>query len=560
MEILNIKDLSFKYPKAESFALENIELSIKKGSFNLLCGESGCGKTTLLKLIKREIAPFGERKGRILFCGEEILSRSERDSACDVGYVAQNTDDAIVTDTVWRELSFGLENMGCENSAIKRRVGEMASFFGLENIFSWKISELSGGQKQMVSLASVMLMQPKLLILDEPTSKLDPIAASDFIASVRKINDELGVTVIIAEHRLEELIPIADSIIYMEDGRIPFVCPPREFGSRLEDEKKGSVMQEALPSAARLFAKLGLTGDSPLTVNEGRRFLAEYCGEDIKNLKLEDEEYVPGSEECVKLEDVYFRYDKRSPDVISGADLTVYDSERFFILGGNGSGKTTLLSLISAQRRAYRGKIFIKGKRLSEYKGNSLYRGILSVLPQDPRTLFVKSTVEEDMLSLLENIGVPKDEREGKIRSVCDRMDITHLLLRHPFDLSGGETQKCALAKVLLTEPRIILLDEPTKGYDPRSKATFSEILKKLKDDGITTITVSHDIEFAAKNADRCAMLFGGEVISADTPRNFFSQNYFYTTEANRISRDVAENAITVDDLVRICRRGEVKK
>lgn len=552
MEILNIKDLSFTYPNAESPALSEIDLNIEKGSFNLLCGESGCGKTTLLKLIKREIAPFGERKGSIVLCGEDILLRSDRASACDVGYVAQNTDDAIVTDTVWRELSFGLENMGCSNSVIKRRVGEMASFFGLEKIFSRKINELSGGQKQMVSLASVMLMQPKLLILDEPTSKLDPIAASDFIASVKKINNELGVTIIIAEHRLEELIPLADSIIYMEDGRIPFACPPREFGQRLSCEAKGDIMQGALPSAARLFARLGLEGESPLTVNEGRRFLSEYCNGSIK--RLEDEEYIHSNVECVKLEDLYFRYDKKSPDVISGAELTVYDSERFFILGGNGSGKTTLLSLISAQRQAYRGRILINGKRLSEYKGNSLYRGLLAVLPQNPRTLFLKSTVEEDMLSLLENIGASKEERKERIRSVCERMDIDHLLKRHPFDLSGGETQKCALAKVLLTEPRIILLDEPTKGYDPRSKATFAEILKKLKDDGITTITVSHDIEFAAGNADRCAMLFGGEVISADTPRNFFSQNYFYTTEANRISRDIAENAITVDDLEYICR------
>jgi len=552
MEILNIKNLSFKYPTSDKPALDSVSLSLNKGSFTLLCGESGCGKTTLLKMIKRELAPVGEKSGSVLFFGEDIYSRSERDAACDIGYVAQNTEDAIVTDTVWRELAFGLENMGLGRDAIKRRVGEMASFFGIEKIFTRKISELSGGQKQMVSLASVMVMQPKLLILDEPTSKLDPIAASDFIASVRKLNTELGVTVIIAEHRLEELVPIADSIIYMEDGRVPFVCPPRKLASSLAGEKKGYVMQGALPGAVRLFSALGCKGESPLTVNEGHLFIFEHFKNDVK--KYDAPTYTHSECESIRLDSVSFRYSKNSQDVLSDASLTVYSGERFFILGGNGSGKTTLLSVISALRKPYRGKVYVNGKKTSEYKNNSLYRGVLSSLPQDPQTLFVKSSVGEDLYSLLADLGVAKEKREEMVGAVCEKMGITHLLKRHPYDLSGGEMQKCALAKVLLTEPKIILLDEPTKGYDANSKAVFARILRELKEDGITTVTVSHDIEFAAENADRCAMLFGGEIISPDTPNVFFSENYFYTTSANRMARDMYEGAVTIKALAHMCK------
>jgi len=559
MEILNIKNLSFRYPTSEKYALDSVSLTLEKGSFNLLCGESGCGKTTLLKMIKREISPVGETKGDIIFLGSDIKELSDRESACDVGYVAQNTEDAIVTDTVWRELAFGLESLGLDRDTIRRRVAETASFFGIEKLFRKKTSELSGGEKQTVSLASVMVMHPKLLILDEPTSKLDPIAASDFIAAVRKLNSELGITVIIAEHRLEELIAISDKIIYMEDGRVPFVCRPRELYEKLAGEKKGYVMQNALPGAVRLFGALKGSGESPLTVNEGRIFVSDNFKNDIKQYPCE--EYSHSSEESIRLDSVFFRYSKKSEDILSGASLSVYSGERFFILGGNGAGKTTLLSVVSGLLRPYRGKVLIKGKPLNEYKNNTLYRGTLASLPQDPRAVFLKGSVREDMLSLLEALGVPKGEREERMNKACAKMRIEHLLSRHPYDLSGGETQKCAIAKVLLTEPGIILLDEPTKGFDAHSKKVFSDILLDLKRDGITTVTVSHDIEFAAENADRCAMLFCGEIISESTPEVFFAENYFYTTAANRMSRDTYEGAVTVDALVQMCKmNGEKRK
>lgn len=551
MEILNIKNLSFKYPSSAVNALDSVSLSLENGSFNLLCGESGCGKTTLLKMIKRELSPVGEKSGEVLFFGEDLSSLSDVKSACEIGYVSQNTDDAIVTDTVWRELAFGLENLGLARDEAKRRVAETASFFGIEKLLQKKICELSGGQKQMILLASVMLMHPKLLILDEPTSKLDPIAASDFIAAIRKLNSELGITVIIAEHRIEELVSMADRVIYMEDGRIPFVCRPRELAEKLSKTEKGYVMSGALPGAVRLFISLEKKGDSPLTVNEGRIFVSETYKNSIRQNEIPS--YTHSDTESIRLEEVSFRYSKNSEDVLSCTDLTVYKGERFFILGGNGVGKTTLLSVISGLRRPYRGKVFVEGKRLSEYKSNSLYRGVLASLPQDPYTLFLKSSVKEDLCALLSAFGIKGDEAERRINAVCAKMKTEHLLSRHPFDLSGGEIQKCALAKVLLTEPKVILLDEPTKGYDANSKAVFAEILRELKNDGITTVTVSHDIEFAAENADRCAMLFGGEIISPDIPEVFFSENYFYTTSANRMARGSYDGVVTVDALARMC-------
>lgn len=551
MEILNIKNLNFKYPSCDVKALDDVSLSVEQGSFNLLCGESGCGKTTLLKMIKRELSPAGEKSGDILFCGEDLYSISDIASACRIGYVAQNTDDAIVTDTVWRELSFGLENVGVSGEEAKRRVAETASFFGIEKLLKRKICELSGGQKQMILLSAVMLMHPSLLILDEPTSKLDPIAAADFIAAIRKLNVELGITVIIAEHRIEELISIADRIIYMEDGRVPFVCRPRELSDKLSGVKKGHVIKGTLPGAVRLFSELKKSGDSPLTVNEGRIFVDESFKNDIRENEIP--EYSHSETESIRLEAVSFRYSKNSDDILSLLDLTVYKGERFFILGGNGVGKTTLLSVISGLRRPYRGKVFVEGKKLSEYKSNSLYRGVLASLPQDPYTLFLESSVREDLRKYLTALGRKRDEIDERINSVCAKMKTEHLLDRHPFDLSGGEIQKCALTKVLLAEPSIILLDEPTKGYDSRSKEVFAQILASLSSEGITTVTVSHDIEFAAENADRCAMLFGGEIISPAVPEVFFSENYFYTTAANRMARGKYDRVVTVKDLARMC-------
>lgn len=541
MDILQIKDLSFCYPGAQKNAVESVSFSVRTGEFVVVCGESGCGKTTLLRLLKPELAPAGEMTGTVTFSGGERTPE-------EIGYVLQNPDSQIVTDKVWHELAFGLENLGLPTEVIRRRVGEMASYFGIQDWFRKKTDELSGGQKQLLNLAAVMVMQPRVLILDEPTSQLDPIAASDFIATLQKLNRELGLTILLVEHRLEEVFPIADRVLLMDSGRVLLYDAPDKIGNLLASDHP---MQAALPSAVRIFRALHINDYCPLTVREGRDFLERHFAG--REGTLPEDEYRHSDTVVVELKNVWFRYERDLPDVLRNTSVQVYGGELYAVLGGNGSGKTTMLNVIAGIGKAYRGKVRIAGKPIKEYKGNSLYHGTLALLPQNPQTVFIRDTVRADLAEILEAHGVPKAEREGRIQAITQRLGVAHLLDRNPFDLSGGEGQKCALAKVLLTEPEILLLDEPTKGIDAGAKQTLMALLRELKADGMTVLMVTHDVEFAAEIADRCALFFDGEILSADTPAHFFGGNTFYTTAANRMVRTLCPNAVTCRQVVRFC-------
>ena len=553
MEILHIENLSFKYPKTENNAVDSVSLNVGSGDFIVICGESGCGKTTLLKLLKKELSPAGEKSGYIFYKGIEQEKLDDKTSSSEIGYVLQNPDNQIVTDKVWHELAFGLENMGVSTEVIRRRVGEMASYFGISEWFRKKTDELSGGQKQLLNLASVMVMQPKILILDEPTSQLDPIAASDFIATLQKLNREFGLTILLAEHRLEDVFPIADNVLLMDKGKALLYDSPKNIGKRLSKIQYDHPMLLGLPSAVRIFEALNIVDECPLTVKEGKDFLERHF--DAPQETELGNEYNHSGDTAIELKKVWFRYERDLPDILRGTSLQVWRGEFYCILGGNGTGKTTALNVISGLNKAYRGKVLIGDKPLRDYKGNSLYRGNLALLPQNPQTVFIKDNVREDLLEILEALEIPKTKRAEMTEKTAAKIGITHLLDKHPYDLSGGEQQKCALAKILLLEPRILLLDEPTKGLDAYSKHVLKGILQELKSDGMTILAVTHDVEFAAENADRCALFFDGEILSADVPEKFFAENNFYTTAANRMSRRLFPNAVTCEQVVQLCKR-----
>ena len=545
MEQIQIRNLTFSYPGKEA-GLCDINFSVKKGAYILLCGQSGSGKTTLLRHLKSVLTPYGKRSGDILMNGVPLEQISQLEQSSKIGYVMQNPDDQIVTDTVWHELSFGLENIGCPPGAMGLRVAEMASFFGIEGWFYRKTSELSGGQKQLLNLASIMAMQPEILILDEPTSQLDPIAASDFLNTLRKINLELGTTVIITEHRTEDIFPVADRVVIMDGGRIIADDTPRNVGAELF--RKNSILFDALPAPMRVFYQCGAEGTCPLTVREGREWLnREYEASVPVFRQLSRQEYRPASEITVEMKEVWFRYEKNSLDVLRGVSLQVPRGSLFAIVGGNGAGKSTTLRSLCGTCRPYRGEIRILGKPLRRNQADTLFHHCLSMLPQDPRSLFVKKTVREELEEMA--------PEEKLIQQISDLCDIRHLLDTHPYDLSGGEQQRTALAKVLMTQPKILLLDEPTKALDCRFKNTFAQLLKKLKEQGITIIMVSHDVEFCAEHADMVSMFFDGQVMATDTPGNFFGSNSFYTTAANRMSRSVFEKAVTAGDVVELYRK-----
>ena len=548
MVSFEIKNLSFSYPLGEVKALDNINLKIEKGEFAVICGKSGCGKTTLLRHLKPAITPHGKREGEIFFEGREINSLSQREAVSKIGYVMQSPENQIVTDKVWHELSFGLESLGEEPRRIRLKVAEMASFFGIQQWFSKGVEELSGGQKQLLNLASIMAMQPQVIILDEPTSQLDPIAAADFLAAVKKINSALGVTVIISEHRLEEVIPLADKVIVMDEGR-SFSCSPCEAYSVLK--KVGNPMAEAMPAPVQIAAGIsehgkieGYEDKLPLTVRDGRLFLSEYMKDKIPAEKETEEKISPKNlPDAIKVHDLWFRYEKKGADIIKDLNFSVKKGTFHAVLGGNGAGKTTLLSLISGNLKAYRGKITLgeKGDKLK-----------IALLPQNPQTLFVKKTLLEDIEEGID-VKMSREEKEKTAREAAQRVHLQNLLSRHPYDLSGGEQQRAALAKVLLTKPDILLLDEPTKGLDCCFKKEFAEIIKELNFQGVTVIAVSHDIEFCAEYADFCTLLFCGEAVSTAGAREFFTGNSFYTTAANRMSRFVFPYAVTNEEVIRAC-------
>ena len=563
MALLEVKNLSFTYPRQPKDttepkpALSDVSLEIRKGEFMVLCGASGCGKSTLLRLLKRELAPEGEKSGEIIFCGKEQSTLSEREAACEIGYVLQNPENQIVTDKVWHELAFGLENMGVPTPVIRRSVAEMACFFGIDDWFRKKTTELSGGQKQLLNLASILSMQPKLLILDEPTSQLDPIAASDFIHTLSKINKELGLTILLTEHRLEEVFPLADRVAVMDQGKLLFVESPRQAGHELKKFDPNHRMLLGLPSAVRIYQGLDAEDVTcPLTVRDGRNFIEENYNNTITRLEREPEKKEEKDRPiAMRMKDICFRYEKEEPDVLDHVALTLYEGEVVSLLGGNGAGKTTLLSVISGTNRPYYGKIEVFGKRLQKYRGKELYIRKLASLPQNPQTVFLKMTVREDYEELAKVLGCKKSELEDKIQAVAQQLEITHLLDRHPYDLSGGEQQRAAIGKVLLLEPRLLLLDEPTKGIDAWSKRQLGNLLKDLRGQGITLLMVTHDVEFAAEVSDRCGLFFDHEITSVDTPEEFFCNNNYYTTAANRISRQQYENAITCEEVIELCRQ-----
>ena len=543
MEIYRIENLTFSYPGRKRPILDGINLTINQGDFITLVGPSGCGKTTLLRHLKPATVPHGSCSGAVYFEGLPFSELSSRDAASKIGFVLQSPENQIVTDKVWHELAFGLESLGMKTPEIRLKVAEMASFFGIQEWFHKPVTELSGGQKQILALASVMALQPSALILDEPTSQLDPIAASEFIAVVGKINRELGVTIILTEHRLEEVFPLATHAIIMDKGKILAEGTPQEVGLALKGQKHGMFV--AMPTPMRVWAACDNTStesDCPITIRDGANWLAK---QQIIT-PVETKTYHPDlslvnknnslQKSAIEITEAWFKYEKNSSDVIKGLSFDAKFGEVTAILGGNGTGKTTTLSLISGLNKPYRGKVTAHGR--------------ICALPQNPQSLFIAKTVREDLLEILSGSQIPKSEKHQRFSNMVKLCHLDGLLDSHPYDLSGGEQQRAALAKVLLLKPEILLLDEPTKGLDAEFKQVFAAILRKLSDAGTAIVIVSHDIEFCAEHADRCALFFDGSIVTENKPHEFFSGNSFYTTSANRMARVHLPEAITACDII----------
>lgn len=550
MAYLAIEDLSFSYPEKEKGALSHVSLQIEQGQYITLCGASGSGKTTLLRHLKTVLTPHGTRSGEILYRGKPLQEISLREQSEKIGYVMQNPDSQIVTDKVWHELAFGLESLGTDQQIMRLRVAEMASYFGIQDWFYKDVATLSGGQKQLLNLASIMAMQPDILVLDEPTSQLDPIAAADFLNTVRKINLELGTTVILSEHRLEEVFPCADRVIVMENGSVLADDSPKNIGAAIGPEK--SELFLSLPAPMQIFYSTKSDLPCPLTVREGRQWLSQsLSGRKVPPSSDFEAPPQPVKNPAIELKEVWFRYEKNLPDVLKGVTLKIEANTIHALMGGNGTGKSTMLKAICGICKPYRGKVLVEGKPLDKYKGSQLFDGCLAMLPQDPVSLFVKKTVEEDLREMFSGKKLDAQQIDTRIEKVAAECEIQSLFSSHPYDLSGGEQQRVALAKVLLCQPKVLLLDEPTKGMDNAFKEKLARVFGRLKERGVTLLLVSHDIEFCARFADQVSMFFDGSIVTTNTPRRFFSQNSFYTTAANRMSRHLFPDAVSNEDVIR---------
>lgn len=472
---IEVEHFSFSYPQndgaAARNALQDISFQVEQGAFCVLVGSTGCGKTTLLRSLKPELAPAGSASGSLKLFGKQLVQNahpamSPSESAQLIGYVMQDPDAQIVCDTVWHELAFGLENIGTNPNEIRRRIAEVAHYFGIEPWMRSKTEDLSGGQKQLVNLAAVLALRPQLLVLDEPTSQLDPNAVKQFLFILSRVNRELGITVVMATHSPEDAALYATQRVDLDDpGPI------------------ASFDQAAAAMQSRRLQRASLLQHAEIVL-------------DISNL--------------------YYRFDRHAPWVLRGAFLQVQQATVHALVGGNGSGKTTMLRCLASILKPQRGKI------------RNALASSQALLPQDPKSLFVCDTVREELMEWADRCGYDQHQAQR----VSKRMGLADCAEQHPFDLSGGQQQKLAIAKLLLANPQLLFLDEPTKGLDPQSCAALSQTIKSLADEGRTIVLVTHDLDFAFATADTVSMLFDGEIVCTEPVEGFFKHNLIYRTNA----------------------------
>lgn len=562
--ILECRALSFCYPQETENAIEDISFQVMASEFVLLCGQSGCGKTTLLRHMKKNQIPFGTGKGQILFCGEELEEMSDRESAVRIGYVGQNPQTQIVTDRVWHELAFGLENLGLATGDIRRRISETAAYFGMESMFRLPTAELSGGQKQMLNLAAVLVMKPELLILDEPTAMLDPIGAMRFLDCLQRLNREFGVTIVLSEQRLEEVLPMADRVLVMDGGRLlgqesPAACMGI-FEEYRRTEGREFPVYDALPVAMRVWRMAKQKGRSdsekpdgkdqavPVSLRQGQEWLRTLAAEGRIRTAGQKMRPVTGvaarkkkkTDIVLWARELCFGY-RRGLRILEDFSLEVERGSLFAILGGNGSGKTTALKVMM--------------KLLKPWSGSVRHQGRMRYLAQDPMSLFSEISVEDELMEVLATVsgsflpGETGETARRKAGKMLDFLELNGLEKRNPLDLSGGEKQRLALGKLLMTEPDILLLDEPTKGLDAAFKEKLAGLLQKLCAQGKTIVLVSHDMEFCGRYATHCGLLFDGTLMGAGRTRDFFAENSWYVTAAGRMSRGILEGCIRAEDI-----------
>lgn len=538
--LLQIRQFSFTYPDAPDPALSGLDLTLREGDFCILTGRSGSGKSTLLRNLVPALRPNGHRRGDIRFDGAPE----------EIAFVQQNPHHQIVMDEVWHELAFGLENMGCDAAAVERRIAETAHFFGIVSWIRRQTRSLSGGEKQILNLAAALIRRPRLLLLDEPTAQLDPMAVQRFLQMLQRIHREIGTTIVLSEHRLNDVISMASHVLHLNAGRPAFFGEPPDFIQMLLNA--GPAEQLAVPEALRGAWQLNRTACAarrPMTTLDVRTLIRTAgVSEPVSTAgagrsggwkhpdarkQIDSAEASPSDGVALAARALCFRYEKTRPPVLDEASLALRNGEIHALVGGNGSGKSTMLYLLAGVLRPEYGRIE-RSPRLN-----------LGLLTQDPQSILTGDTIQAD---LMEHAGWGGYDWSD-VEQLAGELGLSPLLAAHPYDISGGEMQKAALAKLLLLKPDVLLMDEPTKGLDAVNKEMLRTLFLNLRRQGKTLLLVTHDLEFAADVADRCSLLFDGRVVVTEPSGPFFSGNAFYTTEINRAFGDWLPGAVTLSDL-----------
>ena len=605
MALIEFKDFSFSYlnsdgSESQSKSLDSINLEIDYGDFVLLCGPSGCGKTTLLTNLKKELMPAGRRSGEIKFNGTRIQDLDDLSSACDIGYLFQNPDSQIVTDTVIQEIAFPLENIGLPTEEIRNRISEIIAFFGINDILHKNVNELSGGQKQLVNLCSLLVLRPEVLLLDEPMSQLDPIASYEFLSIVRRLNEEFSITVVMSEHKADSIFPFIDKAVFLKKGKIEFVDNAHNICSEVIDDE---IFENYLPVVTKIYNSLSVKYPSliklntPLSIREGRRCLNTIHDDLIKisdgainfdnssstnthhtSKKYHSEEksgildkisFSRNKDALIRMKGIYFAYEKENL-ILKNVDFDLNDGDFVSLIGGNGVGKSTFLQLLVGILKPIKGKVkYRKGVRLAYVHQNPM----IHFSKDNVREEFLESIIESNLLDgsdvdfskeIYENLlklskeefiesdvlnSLKFDSIGFKFKDLIEFFGISELIDKHPYDCSGGEQQKIVIVKALLQNTDVLVLDEPTKGLDPISSKALAEILNSLRDNGLTILMTSHDLDFVANNCKRCLMLFDKDIQIDDDPKIIFAENNFYTTFVNRMVKDYVPEIVTLDDL-----------
>lgn len=539
MAAVAIKDLTYRYPDGEKPALNNINLEIPEGEFVLLVGGSGCGKSTLIRAIAALVPEFygGTYEGQVYIHGRETGRIDRRSLVQQVGMVFQDPESQLVMTGVEQEVAFGLENLGLASGLMKRRVMEVTSALALSGCLQSFIPELSGGQKQKVVLASVLAMQPGILILDEPTSQLDPVAGEEILTMVRRLNEENGLTVILVEQRLERCFHLADRVLVMEDGRV------------IQDGSPGAVAGWAVdnhspfvPPLAGLFAGAGCP-EVPLTVKQGRKIIQSYSFR--SDLKKPDREVKPtasGAQGVVDIQNLWFTY-QNGTEALKKVNLEIYPGDFTVIMGANAAGKTTLIKHIIGLLKPGRGRVTVTGRDTKKLSVEEL-APIVGYLSQDPNDYLCLPTVREELSFTLKNMGLPDN---GISQTILARLALEQYGKVNPRDLSAGERQRVALASVLVAGPAVLLLDEPTRGLDYRLKAELGNILKELQARGTAIVVVTHDVEFAAEYARDIVLMAEGTVIARGGKYEMLSGSTFYSPQISKLFNNIVDGVVTLE-------------